>query len=354
LSAHPSSGEELLSTFLPEPSTINMPWQRRHPSKIDRKLWMYWLGQMSEPSPYLLPEWALFWERVWPGSRAEMWLAGDLERADGGVPLIRRRRFGLEWLFSQPYGTAGGWIGANPGVSTDGMPILLDASWEEFLPSILGPRTVELTMTAPASLRLHPKWCSQKLTCSSWVLDRRDACQSDILSDISDSHRRNIRQGLEHNPVIERITDAAAVAALQAQWMSRPKPASRIALHRTLGPLLATLFSPAGALRWIVARVDGRPVATTAWLVLNQRAVSVDSAIDREARCRGVNHALFARLLQELYDEGVRDFDFGGGPAGESPAGLTEFKEGWGAKPVPRSEVRHRRNAYHRLRRIMP
>ena len=315
---------------------------------------MYWLDQMSEPSPYLLPEWSLFWERVWPGSRAEMWLAGDLERADGGVPLIRRRRFGLEWLFSQPYGTAGGWIGANPGVSTDGMPILLEASWDDFTPSVITQRTVELTMSAPAAFGLRPNWCSQQLDFSSWVLDLHTTVHSDVLADISESHSRNIREGLQRNPVIECITDTAAATALRDQWVSRPKPSPRILLHHTRGPIFASVLAPTGALRWLVARVDGRTVATTAWLVLNQRAVNVDNAIDREADCRGVNHALFARLLQDLFNEGVREFDFGGGPAGSSPAGLTQFKEGWGAKPVPRSEIRYRRNAYHRLRRIMP
>jgi len=331
-----------------------MPWQRRHPSKIDRALWLYWLNQMPDPSPYLLPEWPLFWEQIWPGSRAEMWLAGDLERADGGVPVIRRRRFGLEWLFSLPYGTAGGWIGPTLSASAKGAPMLLEASWEEFLPAIVTPRTVELALAGPAAFTSKPGWCLEQLIYSSWVLDRRSTNESDVLSDVSDSHRHNIRQGLQRHPLIERVTDAAAVKSLQTEWVSRPRPPSRIALHPVNGPALAARFAPPGALHWVVARVDGRPVATTAWLVLNQMAVSVDSAIDREARERGVNHALLAQLLQDLHNEGVRHFDFGGGPAGVSPAGLTEFKEGWGAKPVERTDTRFRRTTYHRLRRILP
>lgn len=331
-----------------------MSWQRRHPSKIDRRLWLHWLNQMPQPSPYLLPEWSLNWERVWPGSQAEMWLAGDLERADGGVPFIRRRRFGLEWLFSQPYGSAGGWIGPTQESSSTGSPLILEASWDELLSTIITPRTVEVTIATIVAPTCPPAWKSQRLNHSSWVLDRRSTSESDILADTSDSHRRNIRQGLQRHPVIERVTDAAAVKSLQIEWVSRPKPPSRIALHPVNGPALAALFAPTNALRWLVARVDGRPVATAAWLVLNEMAVSVDSAIDREARERGVNHALFAQLLQDLHNEGVRHFDFGGGPAGVSPAGLTEFKEGWGAKPVERMETRFRRPVYDRLRHLLP
>lgn len=330
-----------------------MPWQRRHPSKIERTLWLYWLGQMPEPSPYLLPEWSLFWEQVWPGSRAEIWLAGDLERADGGVPMVRRRRLGLEWLFSQPYGTAGGLIGASPGTDFDGRPILLETSWEEFLPSVLSSGTVELTLPAPGVPAHGAGWVSQQLEYSSWILDVRGR-PADVLADVDDSHRRNIQDGVERSPRFERISDPGSVRLFQSHWVTRAKPPSRIVLNHTRGPLFASAFAKTGALWWYVAVVGERPVATTAWLVLNDRAVNVDNAIDRQADARGVNHALFAHLLQALHNEGVRFFDFGGGPGGKSTDGLMQFKQGWGAKPVARAESRYRRAFYDRVRRLLP
>ncbi|MBI5867575.1 MAG: GNAT family N-acetyltransferase [candidate division Zixibacteria bacterium] len=308
---------------------------------------------MSDPSPYLLPEWSLFWEQVWPGSRAEIWLAGDLERADGGVPLVRRRRLGLEWLFSQPWGTTGGLIGASPGLDSDGRPILMETTWEQFVPTIANARTVEMTLPAPGVVVPKPHWLSQQLDYSTWILDLRGR-PVDVLADLDDSHRRNIRDGIERNPHFERLHDADSVKQLQRDWVTRPKPPSRMVLNHSLGPLLAHAFSKAGALWWLVARVNHRPVATTAWLVLKDHAVNIDNAIDRQADAPGVNHALFAHLLQSLHSEGVRYFDFGGGPAGDSTAGLTQFKQGWGAKPVPRAEMRYRRVAYHRLRRLLP
>ena len=331
-----------------------MPWQRRHPSNIDRALWLYWLDQMSDPSPYLLPEWALFWERVWTGSRAEIWLAGDLERADGGVPLVRRRRLGMEWLFSLPYGTTGGWIGPTLGSSSDGSPVLLEASWQDFCPTVITRRTVEVAMTAPFLLSFPQGWRSQQLTHSSWIIDRRGAGQADILSEVAESHRRNIEKGSQAQPELIEMKDPQAVAEMQSRFPAALRKNSRLALHPQRGPILASVLAPGGALRWLTARVNGQPVATTVWLTYKTTAAYVDGASIRDENATGVSHYLFATLLTRLHQEGVRFFDLGAGPRGETSEGLARFKEGWGAKPVERMERRYRHPTYHWLRRIIP
>jgi hypothetical protein len=331
-----------------------MPWQRRHPANIDRALWLYWLDQMPEPSPYLLPEWSLFWERVWPRSRAEIWLAGDLERADGGVPSIRRRRCGMEWLFSQPYGTTGGWIGPALGASAADSPLLLEASWEDLLPTIITHRTVEVTMTTQSFLGCPPGWRSQQLIHSSWILDRRGVDKPDILSEVSESHRRNIEKGSHAQPELIEMNDSQAVAEMQNRFPAALRRISRLALHPQRGPLLASALAPGGALRWLTARVRGVPVATTIWLAYKETAVYVDGALIRDEGAIGVNHYLFATLLTRLHNAGVRLFDFGAGPRGETSEGLARFKEGWGAQPVERIEICCRRPAYQWLRSLLP
>jgi len=331
-----------------------MPWQRRHPSKIDRALWLYWLDQMPEPSPYLLPEWSLFWERAWPGSRAEIWLAGDLERADGGVPLVRRRRLGMEWLFSLPYGTTGGWIGPALGASAAGSPLLLEASWEDLLPTIITHRTVEVTMTAQSLLDCPPAWRSQQLTHSSWIIDRRGAGQPGILSEVSESHRRNIEKGSHVQPELIEMKDPQAVAEMRSRFPAALRRISRFALHPQRGSALVSVFAPGSAMRWLTARVSGQPVATTVWLTHKDIAVYVDGASVRDDSAVGINHHLFATMLTRLHNEGVRLFDLGAGPRGETSEGLARFKEGWGAKPIQRIETRYRCSAYDWLRRLVP
>jgi lipid II:glycine glycyltransferase (peptidoglycan interpeptide bridge formation enzyme) len=94
-------------------------------------------------------------------------------------------------------------------------------------------------------------------------------------------------------------------------------------------------------------------VATSLWLVLHDRAVFVDGASVRDTQFTGVNHHLFHHILHDLYKQGVRHFDFGSGPEGKSPAGLIQFKEGWGAKPATRTEVIYRRPWFHLLRKFI-
>ncbi len=318
-------------------------WQRRHPLEVDRDAWLHWLDQRPHASPYLLPEWSLFWERVWPAARAEFWIGAGQTSLLGGVPVVRRRRWGLEWVFSQPFGTPGGWIGqpgANPG--------------DDFLCAIASPRTVEIAVSSSANWQPPTHWFRETITSSTWLLDLGEAVSSDILNNLSGSHRRNIEKGSRLRSDIGELNTPDEVSAMQTDFPSSLRQSSRLVLDPRKGPVCVAIFTPTGALRWWVARVNGRCVATSVWLVLKDTAVYVDGASLRDDKYSGVNHHLFAHLLTALSHAGVRRFDFGGGPGGVTKPGLSRFKEGWGARAVERSETRLRRFWYDRLRCLRP
>ncbi|MEW5700780.1 MAG: GNAT family N-acetyltransferase [Candidatus Zixiibacteriota bacterium] len=316
-----------------------MHWECRHPKQIPREQWLDWLTATSDPSPYLLPEWGLFWEAIWPDARAEAWvLSDDTGRAHAVIPVTRRRRLGWEMCHAQPFGTPCGPLTPNG-----------HAHGEElggFMLAAIGPRTVEFAchpdLGAPPG-----RWTKQTL--------RNDVWQLQLEGDISrprrgysESHRRNIRRGEELQPRLSDLESAADVTRLLSTWKDRGRP-SRIVLVPQPAGAMMELFAPTGALRFRVAWVGDRPAAVAVFLVHRDHAVYVDGAFDREPRFQGVGHWLFAETLSALRREGVRVVNLGGGAAGDSGAGLAQFKHGWGAEPAAVHTAVYRRPWYHAL-----
>ena len=327
--------------------TESNSWRRTHPSEISANQWRTWLDPSKRPSPYFMPEWGLFWERVWPNTQAEVWLRSTPGGPVRGLITVRRKRLGCEWVFAQPWGTPGGWLGGVP--PDDDKPNQVG----NLLTSLGNPATVQVALSLGALGPEIRAWNVIKLETSAWILDLRDSGDPELHLDLSSAHRRNIEKGVRHEPVITRVEDTETIARLLADWTGRAGRKSRIVLNRGYAPVFASSFLPTAAMHWWIAYVGERPVATTLWLALHDQAVYVDGAFDRDSRYTGINHHLFHQSLIELFRTGVRRFDFGAGPLGESPAGLTQFKEGWGARPCPRVEVIYRRPWYHRLRKLI-
>jgi len=323
-----------------------MPWQCHHPTETPRAQWLGWLTEIAVPSPYLLPEWGLFWESVWPRSRAELWILAD---ADGnmlaGIPLVRRRRIGWEMCYAQPMGTPCGPFRSR-GRSSD------DISVGDFMSAAIGPRTIEFAV--------HPdllvggnldRWQRQDLRSEAWIL-RLDPAVNDNRRRYSESHRRNIDKGQRLNPRLAPLEREDDVSHFLTAWGGRSRP-SRFVLNRTYAHALVRLFGPTGALRFHTAWMDLKPVAAVIFLVHGDVAVYVDGAFDRERASQGVGHFLFAETLNRLRAEGVRTVDLGGGPAGATAGGLAQFKRGWGAMSVERTTAVYRRPWYHTVRSLL-
>lgn len=286
-------------------------------------------------------EWGLYWEAVWPKSRAELWVAEDAEdRPLAAVPLVRRKRWGVDMCCSQPYGTPCGPLGVS--VSPEEIDALLSA--------IAGSRTVELAVS--------PDWWGDRLTGwrgqshqrQSWVLEL--PVGADLMTQISDSHRRNIARGEACAPAIAEPSSAAEVGVMIDAWQAPPQ-GSRLMLNRDRALIFHETFASTGAVLWKMAAVGSRPVAGYVFLHLGEQAVYVDGATVRGEDLQGIGHLLFAAMLEDLRRAGVRHVDLGSGPRGASDPGLEQFKRGWGARPEVRTEGIYRRPWYARLRRAL-
>ncbi|MBI3871617.1 MAG: GNAT family N-acetyltransferase [candidate division Zixibacteria bacterium] len=333
----------LLTSDLTVHSLPIMSWQRRHPSEIPRDQWLGWLAQSPGVSPYLLPEWGLFWESVWPGSRAELWSrTGANGQITMAIPLVRRKRFGCEFCHAQPYGTPA--LLCPSGGDTEAGRELLDRT--------LGPRVVELAATPDWTGGRGPGWHHSTLTQRSWIIDLSHAEGAALESLFSGSHRRNIAKGRELSLRITSPANEFEVGRLPDTWSDWSRP-QRFILKRHYASTLFRLFAPTGALCWRVAWVGDHPVSAVVFLIHGGVAVSLDTIVDREPKYRGAGHVLLADTLTHLRNEGVRTVDLGGVPGGAGNEGLQEFKSGWGATPRESMTGVHRRAWYHATRRLL-
>lgn len=329
------------------PPQQSTSWHRTRIAEISAQRWTRWLEPSNRPSPYLLPEWARLWEQLWPSSQAVVWQQGEGGEGSFGMSAVQRRRMGMNWVLALPFGTPGGWLGKPP--ANESEPELL----KSLVRSMGQGGTVQVAVTTDVQAPNVVGWKRTTLETTTWILDLRDNCESDIQLTLSESHRRNIEKGARHQVVMTAIEDREAASRLFEVWPIPSAHRARIVLNPDIAPVLTSVFAQSRAMRWLTAWVGDSPVATTLWLVLHDRAVYVDGASVRDMQFTGVNHYLFHHVLTDLYKRGVRHFDLGSGPEGQSPSGLAQFKEGWGAGPTQRTEVIYRRPWYHLLRKFV-
>lgn len=77
------------------------------------------------------------------------------------------------------------------------------------------------------------------------------------------------------------------------------------------------------------------PVTTCLVLLFGSKAFYMVASTGKKGRKISASYAMFERLIQELADRGITDFDFGGiDPASKAAAGVNHFKCGFGGKLV--------------------
>ena len=322
-----------------------MPWYRTSPRAFPRDRWCALLDQSGDPSPYLLPEWALMWESIWPYGTAELWLY-SAAAADpiAGVPLVRRRRAGGELCFAQPGGTPSGPLGDRDALDRD--------AYAELAAAVIGPRTVQLATSPDWQIVPPDGWTGHSRQTTAWLVDLRRPPATDLHATFTPSHRRNIERGRDRAPRVAAVAQAADVDALNTAWRGATHT-SRFVLDTRRGTALLTAFASTDALLWQTAWCDDCPAASVIFLRYRHCAVYVDGAVDRDPAYRGVGHYLFAEVLSQLNTQGVTTVDLGSGPGGATDPGLEQFKRGWGAAPDVRSEGVYRRRWYNTLRRVL-
>jgi hypothetical protein len=311
-----------------------MPWRLRRPSEIPRDEWLARLDITQNPSPFLLPEWSLFWADAWSKTHAEVYDDGKTL-----IPVVHRRRHGFGWRFAQPYGTD---------------CIMGDATsvdWPGLVTLLTRNRAVEIAISAGIKASING-WIPKHLTQNCWIIKTAGKTYTELAAGFSGSHRRNINKGEELGLRIDASFDQRAISQLIGLWQDRHR-VPRFMLNPVLAPALTNRFAPIDALHWGAAWAGERPVAGTVFLVYRNTAVSVDTIVDRDPQFRGAGHYLVAQSLNSLIDSGVTHIDLGGVPGGAEHTGLDEFKSGWSATQETVHTTIFRRNWYDILRRVL-
>jgi hypothetical protein len=322
-----------------------MKWTCHSVRTFPRVDWLKLLSVTKNPSPYLLPEWPLFWEMMWPGTRAELWThCNEVGAIECAVPVVRRGRFGLQMCHSLPMGTPYGPMGDDAALS--------GSAWLDLHKALCGRRTVEWCRTGGPSHADIKGWTVDRLGHATWIIDALAVDRESLATQWSPGHRRNVREGNARNLEFRPVRNRSDVSELIDRWQNAAHR-SRIVLNRRAGPRLCDVFSTTDALLWESAWWNGRPVATALFLVHANSAVYVDGAVVREQSHGGANHALFARILASLAQRGIHTVDLGSGPGGQSTDGLDQFKRGWGARSTQRRELRCRRRWYAAMRKAL-
>lgn len=307
-----------------------MNWRRLHPSDIPRGQWLTRLDTIPNASPYLLPEWSLFWQNVWPNSRAEVYDNGTVL-----IPTVSRHRYGLTWRFAQPYGTDC-IIGKADGID-----------WAFLAAEMSQMRAVEISIGADVPISILG-WNRALLAQNRWIINTAGRTFTELSHDFSGSHRRNIAKGEE---LQLRIDDACDPERLRRLWKDTHR-APRFMLNPPHAQALIRRFEPVGALHWRTAWAGERPVAGIVFLVHKHVAVYLDPIVDLDPQFRGAGHFLLADSLKLLIDSGVSRFDLGGAPGNDDTTGLSTYKSGWAATHESIHTTLYRRNWYSTLRRF--
>lgn len=319
-------------------------WTYR-PDEVPDHLLSFFDNDVSA-SPYLTSRWSHFWERAWKETTADFWVLGSQDGGVMAVWTVKRRRWKWDWVFCQPYGTSG--VFHSSTWDSRDLELLTDV-----LMSTAGDHCVQVTLSGNVADIAPKGWTVKVHEFSSWVYDDANRQSQTFLNDISDNHRRNIEKGRARNPEISMIYGPAEVARMQSEMQSRRDRDSRIVLDAKRGPLFAEVFAGSREMKWYAAWHEGNCAATCLWLTRGDHAAYLDGAVDNRSAETGINHCLFAHALTDLHNAGVRLFDFGSGPQGQTSSGLARFKDGWGAQPVPRRELVLRTPLYNLVRRIV-
>lgn len=313
-----------------QPAFIHMTWQLCHPSEIPRDEWLARINDVTNASPYLLPEWSQFWEDVWQHSRAEVFDNGHVL-----IPTVSRRRYGLSWRFAQPYGTD----------SIIGDEKSID--WTFLVAEMSQSRTVEIAISADVPISIIG-WKRRSLKQNRWVIDVAGKTYSEFSEGFSGTHRRNIARGEELQLRIDETHDPDQ---LIKRWQDNRRDPRFMLNHRHARALISR-FAPVGALAWRTAWAGERPAAGNVFIVHKNVAAYIDSIVDRDPRLSGAGALLMGQTLKLLIESGVTSIDLGGAPGTDDHAGLDKFKSGWGASQVPTPTTLYRRNWYSAFRSL--
>ena len=301
--------------------------------------WTDLLAGLSSVEYTVSQNWTALAARSYPAARA-VWLTADLHgQLAGGLPLLQRRRHGLDRLESSFDGTLGG-----PQLHAD----LSSRERELVLSTILGDlnralrgRTILAALTCGSDTDL-----TAALHGRGWRRDDYDSALVDcshgldhVETELWTNNRRNERnRGLKRGAVLSSVSDEGELErwyplyeAKSRQWAQAPVP---LAFMRDL------MAADPERVCVDTIQFEGRTVGGHFCFVSDDRLVAWQGAVDPElSRTHFLTPLLYWRNIMTACERGLAAVDFGGCVGRDT---LWDFKRRCGALPAPRVQWQRR------------
>ncbi len=281
-------------------------------------------------------DWSRLWEKSRPRARAE-WLvvADDDDNWQGGLPLVRFSRIGIDQIYSQPLGSYGGWLG--PQIAE------ISADIAQLFDGLKKVNLAEMVFT-PLYDTLPDLYPGRRVERRRFVLDFAKIPAGQSWRDgLRDDIGRNLHTAERHEWTIIPVNDQKTSEQTYPLWQQtairhkRLFDDARWAFY--LG--LPECLTPEKQLFWWTVADTHGPAATMICFYSGDRMFYYDGAMDLTRKNARPTYALFATALDAAARLGCRYFDFGSGPT--AAQGLERFKKGWGGVPETYAEYHFRR-----------
>ncbi len=303
----------------------------------------------SRSTLFTHPRWMEAVTRAFPGDRPLFLVALDGDRALGMIPLIRRRRLGLEQYLSLPFGTHGG-----PLLSPEAGPETAAGLARGFSELVGGPRVMRFEMTVfnptpvleeglIAEMGRHGRRVTTHLIDLTKGFDHlwNGAYDRNTRNCVRMSERAGVTAAEETGP------DALAVLHRLHEEQARTWTGIQAFSAGSLRAVCDTLGEDA---RIYIARKDGAPLMACLFLEHDGREVRPwVSGTAPEARPVRASHLLYNNALRDACERGRSVWDFGGSGGNR---GIEFFKQSFGATPAPLLRFFHVADWVRRVRRV--
>ena len=288
--------------------------------------WAAVLDAMPAHSPFHRPDWVYLLERYLDEFKNCSFLIEHGAQRWVLPGMLHARRFGASYL-SLPFGTHGGPVGP------DAMPDALVRELAEELPRAASP-WITVTPDPRAPMPAPTGWRTR--TVETHVLDLSPGYAALFEGTFSKNLRNQVRKAEKMEVRAGRVAERDVLSDFLYLWQQN------VRRHRLDLPFTAAFFGALFSQSWCrlySARLRESVLAVGVVLVGKKQAHWWQGVVDHSAGELNPNRLLVARMIEDLCDEGIGVLDLGGS---EGRAGLSQFKEAFGASAASTTQWRRR------------
>ncbi len=301
----------------------------KNTKSLDKDKWNELLQNSPESTIFHTKAWAEVWEKSFPGSDSFFIISVD-EKGDylAGLPLWRRKKFGLSTIFSMPFGTYGGII-----KKKDIDKKIIFSLFEKLEGIIRKGNVLKAQLVDFFSTHNHLStlgFSSQRFCTHLLSLDQLD--EDDYLKGFTQKRREKIRQSQRRGGEVQDIRSLEDVKACYQLLM---ETYHRHMVKPLKYPLrfFENIFSVMGKgnlLKWVIVLKEDNIIASLINFAFKDTVYAWKGASASGELESRPNDAKYLNSILWAKKNGFKLFNFGTTPEGVE--GMIKFKESWGAK----------------------